>query len=303
MHAASVLPDAAGTPGTVFMASFYRRSRVLTSSAWSGKYKRVSFFVALALGLVVVTSLLHGGLLSRTPLANGCHHVYIDLGTNLGVQIRKLYEPHLFPGALALANFDRYFGPGNRSDVCAFGFESNPRHASVLTTLVERYVSLGRTVDVYAAAAGCDNGFVEFVPDLEPDARDNAEWGASVKALSTVMSPASGAVVRMVGLPDWLEQHVLQRRLPRPDSSQPLSRPPTLLLKLDIEGADVGVLRCLLQSGALCAFAYVSFEARHVPAAVAAELQADLLQRGCVTRLQDLDDESYHTFGWVPDAP
>lgn len=259
------------------------------------------------MGLIVATTLLYGCpddcLLSRKPLANGCHHVYIDLGTNLGVQIRKLYEPHLFPGALALATFDRYFGPGNRSDVCAFGFESNRRHASVLASLVNRYVSLGRTVTVFAAAAGCDDALGEFVPDLKPDARDNAEWGASVKALSAAVSPASGAVVRIVGLPDWLEQQVLHRRLPAPASSQSFSRPPTLLLKLDIEGADVGVLRCLLRSGGLCAFTYVSFEGGHVPAAVAAELQADLLQRGCSTKLQDLDDESYHTFGWDPGAP
>ena len=28
---------------------------------------------------------------------DGCLHVFIDLGTNRGTQIRKLYEPHLFP--------------------------------------------------------------------------------------------------------------------------------------------------------------------------------------------------------------
>ena len=42
---------------------------------------------------------------------DGCHHVYLDMGTNTGVQIRKLYEPHLFPNASVLPIFDKFFGP------------------------------------------------------------------------------------------------------------------------------------------------------------------------------------------------
>ena len=32
------------------------------------------------------------------------------MGTNSGVQIRKLYEPHLFPNASVLPIFDKFFG-------------------------------------------------------------------------------------------------------------------------------------------------------------------------------------------------
>ena len=42
---------------------------------------------------------------------DGCYHVYLDLGTNTGVQIRKLFEPHKFPSADVLPIFDKYFGP------------------------------------------------------------------------------------------------------------------------------------------------------------------------------------------------
>ena len=42
---------------------------------------------------------------------DGCHHVYLDMGTNTGVQIRKLYQPHLFPNASVLPIFDKFFGP------------------------------------------------------------------------------------------------------------------------------------------------------------------------------------------------
>ena len=42
---------------------------------------------------------------------DGYRHVFLDLGTNTGVQIRKLYEPHLFPNASVLPIFDKFFGP------------------------------------------------------------------------------------------------------------------------------------------------------------------------------------------------
>ena len=31
--------------------------------------------------------------------ADDCWHVYLDVGTNIGVQIRKLFEPERYPGA------------------------------------------------------------------------------------------------------------------------------------------------------------------------------------------------------------
>lgn len=59
--------------------------------------------------------------------------IYIDLGTNLGVQIRKLYDPQQFPGAPVLPYYNQTFGH-NRSNVCSIGVEpnSNPSHTSYL---------------------------------------------------------------------------------------------------------------------------------------------------------------------------
>ena len=56
-------------------------------------------------------------------LLDGCRHVYLDMGTNTGIQIRKLYEPHLFPNASVLSIFDKFFGPiGERfsSIICLY---------------------------------------------------------------------------------------------------------------------------------------------------------------------------------------
>merc|ERR1712037_354261 len=77
---------------------------------------------------------------------DGCHHVYLDMGTNTGVQIRKLYEPHLFPNASVLPIFDKFFGQEGERDlttICTVGFEPNIIHNEVLHRLEEQYKACG----------------------------------------------------------------------------------------------------------------------------------------------------------------
>lgn len=70
---------------------------------------------------------------------NVCKHLYLDMGTNIGMQFRKLYEPHLFPRARSLPYFSSTFGDGDRRDVCALGFEPNSLHKSRLLELQAAY--------------------------------------------------------------------------------------------------------------------------------------------------------------------
>lgn len=66
---------------------------------------------------------------------------YLDVGTNVGVQIRKLFEPQLYPGAAILRHFDEAFGTSRASlqGLCAIGFEPNPLHTPALK-VGHRYV-------------------------------------------------------------------------------------------------------------------------------------------------------------------
>ena len=53
---------------------------------------------------------------------NGCLHVFIDLGSNRGLQIRKLYEPHTFPLAPIQPLYQRFFGKPeerNLQEICS----------------------------------------------------------------------------------------------------------------------------------------------------------------------------------------
>ena len=81
-----------------------------------------------------------------SSILDGCFHVYVDVGSNIGVQVRKLYQPELYPGAEVLPVFDNSFGniyqrrnlsnklcPSDDCNyICAVGFEPNSHHTEYL---------------------------------------------------------------------------------------------------------------------------------------------------------------------------
>ena len=94
-----------------------------------------------------------GDIVSNKNPLDGCEFVYLDMGTNTGVQIRKLYEPDKFPGAAVLPIFERYFGPAagrNLSAVCAMGWEPNPVDTARLARLQAAYRRCGWRVKIHA---------------------------------------------------------------------------------------------------------------------------------------------------------
>ena len=95
-----------------------------------------------------------------------CEHIYLDCGTNIGVQIRKLFEPHKYDprgdryyySRSATWWFERNFGKPPRScRVCAIGFEPNPVHAMRLELLQRTYRAGGAGVLIFHAALAEDD--------------------------------------------------------------------------------------------------------------------------------------------------
>ena len=77
---------------------------------------------------------------------DGCAQVYLDIGSNIGVQVRKLFEPHLYPAANVISIFSKVFGPPEHrqlpsaeSGLCAVGFEANPMRVPRLKELEAAY--------------------------------------------------------------------------------------------------------------------------------------------------------------------
>lgn len=61
-----------------------------------------------------------------------CDAIYFDVGSNVGVQLRKLYEEELFPDAYIVKIFAGMFNHVERRNVCSIGFEPNPKHTQYL---------------------------------------------------------------------------------------------------------------------------------------------------------------------------
>lgn len=223
---------------------------------------------------------------SGPRLGDGCDHVYLDMGTNVGLQIRKLYEPDLYPNNPTENIFLKYFGRF-RSGVCAFGFEANPIHTDRLHKLQRAYRELGLRVYIFTeTAVSTRNGNTTFFRD--PGASKHNEWGAGL-TLNTLASTSKlsniSVTVAMIDIVCFLRNHVILRSRPRSDVHS------SIVIKSDIEGHDVSVLSHLVASGMWCHVSAIYGE--HVSTewvrAVALALQH---VPTCSTKYYALDDET-----------
>ena len=59
----------------------------------------------------ISTDVKENNTVNEAPnILDNCYHVYLDVGTNLGIQIRKLFEPEKYPEAKVLPFFESTFG-------------------------------------------------------------------------------------------------------------------------------------------------------------------------------------------------
>ena len=89
---------------------------------------------------------------TTTTATSPCKYVYVDLGTNVGVQVRKLFEPHKYPDAPSVKVFEKYFGPATperNAVTCVVGVEANPNHAAKLQQMEKCYNRMGWRTKIY----------------------------------------------------------------------------------------------------------------------------------------------------------
>jgi len=193
---------------------------------------------------------------------DGCYHVFLDVGSNIGNTVRKVYEPHLFINATFLSIFEKYFGDdnsrqiGGEHTVCAVGFEPNPKHSKWLKDLQNAYEKCGWKAKFHTkTAAAHSNGLATFYSDSD---LKNYEWGASIVKSKKAYKPVG--VAKMMRLSDYILQKVITRKLPNPLSTEVLEQKPNVVVKLDIEGSELEVLTDLLVTGSLQHVDFISAE-------------------------------------------
>jgi len=206
-------------------------------------------------------------------MLDGCHHVYLDMGSNTGVQIRKLYEPHNFPNSSVFKIFDKYFGDERQrylDKICTVGFEPNMMHKSRLEDLQRSYKNCGwNVVIMVGVGVGAEEKDVRFVHRKK--FKLNNGHGTMEKPPVTFFMDQIGhagttmegdyaqdsedetlvSTVRQIRIADFINNVVAQRRLPAPSSQENGLGPPSLVMKLDVEGREPEVVLDLVMSGAL----------------------------------------------------
>jgi FkbM family methyltransferase len=218
--------------------------------------------------------------------------VYLDIGTNIGVQIRKLFEPSRYPEAEVLPIFDKHFGHmRNKSrDLCAIGIEMNPSHTSRLRRLEHHYVSkCGYNVRMFVeTAASTYDGLIEFVSDCD---WRHEEWGAT----TMIESKKSSRMAKK-------KQNVQALDIARFINSELIPHASKIVVKLDIEGAEHSVLPRLIMSGALCNIDEIFIEVHNSMFTEQQKQVVDMAMSlypeftstaGCKVKFSLLDDETY----------
>lgn len=181
--------------------------------------------------------------------------VYLDIGSNLGVQVRKLFEQAKYPNAQIAGAFNEYFGnpdfrskPSAETGICAIGFEANPAWQKRLKGLEQTYQRHGWHVQflVPQAVSDVDNENITFYVDNTPGHHD---WGASISR-----AQASGSSKRDHRKQDTSYEVTVQTLdISKFIRSKVLFTPKQqVVAKLDIEGAEYNVLPKMLEAGLLC---------------------------------------------------
>ena len=234
----------------------------------SHQFKMKPVVFVILVNFCVVLLVLYASIPSENAdsenLLDGCYHVYLDVGSNIGIQIRKLFEPEKYPDAYVHAIFNSNFGTikerrraslENGRVVCAVGFEPNSHHTRYLKEVEYAYNKCGWRVTMMTQTAASDhNGITRFYTD---EAYQKMEWGGGILPPNVINIAVDNVTnkekpkfmnVKLVRLSDFLKNIVGKRKLPSPPSK---SFPPKIVMKMDIEGSEVDVMPDLIFSGGL----------------------------------------------------
>ena len=190
-----------------------------------------------------------------------------------------------------------------RRNVCAFGFEANPRHCSHLHALEHAYLSHGVRLKVYGPMAVANVDGTVMVLKLAEGVHDtHNDWGATtaqgafregagvnrtMELYNSDHLPRVEVPVPSVDMSAWFLRNVIGRTLP---ARAPGAKDAAVVVKSDIEFADPPVLARMLLTGVLCQVAVLYSEHMSPEFKVAAPYLFQ--QANCSSRIIDLDDES-----------
>jgi len=189
---------------------------------------------------------------SQQPvLGDGCGKLFLDVGSNIGIHARFLFEPELYrPPHLYDDIFDNEFWANrtqNREKICVLAFEPNPTHRQRHQELATAYARQGWMYRAfYAAVRGSswESLGKDKLVFYRNDNHANNDWGFSIGMLNSEKAHTEKVEVATVDISQFVIEHV-RNAAPRPNR---------VLMKMDIEGIEYSVLPYMLATNA---FSYI----------------------------------------------
>lgn len=254
---------------------------------------------------------------NKTSLGDGCYHVFLDVGSHLGVHARFLFEPDKYPESkLSVAIFAKEFGrERDNRDVCVFAFEPNPKFKQRHLELEMMYKAMGWRYHPILAGASNKDGMLTFYHTHAKDLVNETGFSAVGKK-NVYGGDSEPIVVPVVRLSTWIQNEIQHRHIPAsPHKRHPHG--PKVVMKMDIEGSEYMVFPDLI-TGVLCTTVHFVFgefhqtanhhnffpmnltkDGKNVLELQRAWLLADSfvkmveISENCITRIKMQDDESY----------
>jgi|EP00945_MAST-04E_sp_MAST-4E-sp1_P000009 hypothetical protein len=186
-----------------------------------------------------------------------CKYIYVDMGANIGVHSRFLFEPEKYPPKIKRFHlkemyelFDKHFGvpsarkePNFKSKICVFGFEASPTESKVtrMNALNKAYNERGWAVHYRAGTAVWHKEEqIQFFVD-NPNVN---EFGTGNSIYSEGGSSWFGGP-KKVSVPTINMVKFVQNLYKK-------YKPELVIGKMDIEGGEFDLLPKLEENGILC---------------------------------------------------
>lgn len=188
-------------------------------------------------------------------LADGCYHVFLDCGSNVGVHGRFLFEPHKYPRSNFVNIFDEQFGSNRtKQNICVFAFEPNPLHSVKHSTTQDKYNKMGWRYQYMPFGVSDSDGNLTFYHNAAVgNGAQSEEWGFSSFNLDASQNNTSHAVVvPLIDLAQWVLNEVSDRIVP--ETTEYNHDPPRVVMKMDIEGSEYRTLLRLYKTRAYKVF-------------------------------------------------
>ena len=219
---------------------------------------------------------------SKPISTDGCTRVFMDVGANIGVNMRFLYEAEKYPNTASMVSMmDKVLGK-DRSGVCYYGFEANSAHYTRLQRLKEYFKA--KNVHIWNRPVAAHDRYMTFYHANTKSDYSNEEWGFSATRYTRNGIPVQ---LKALDFPKWFAGMKFDPAVT------------TILIKMDIEGSEYEVVAALMAQGLLCKVHTVTIEwhARFCRGKLCnvdlPSITRYLPKLGCNVNFVEQDDESY----------